>query len=240
MGIADSMKNITEGIITSYDMRVGALNSLVADTRKTLKEFRLDRKKMSKELSSGLAAFKSNLEKGVGAMIKEFHKNHKGMSDEQTKDLAKFMKNLATNVGSMLDGFQESRSEMSDDLRKRLETAVKETRSYTKKMLKEFSDNHTVMSEELREFLSKFSSDVQKQVEKLLGEYEADMKKAANAWHGMSMTLAKARAGEVAVSTDVKARPVEEAIEEAEGEVIKEGGKKKKDEKRNSLANIRI
>ena len=114
--------------------------------------------------------------------------------------------------------FRKVSSEMSDDLRKRLETAMKETRSYTKKMLKDFSDNHTVMSEELREFLSEFASDVQKKVEKLLGEYEADMKKAANAWHGMSMTLAKARAGEVAVSTDVKARPVEEAIEEVKPE----------------------
>ena len=220
MGIADSMKNITEGIITSYDMRVEALGNLVADTRETLKEFRLDRKKMSKEQASGLAAFMSGLTKSVDAMLKEFHKNHKGMSDEQAKNLAKFMKNLATNVGSMLGGFQESRSEMSDDLRKRLETAETNegNRSYTKKMLKDFSDNHTVMSEELREFLSEFASDVQKKVEKLLGEYEADMKKAANAWHGMSMTLAKARAGEVAVSTDVKARPVEEAIEEVKPE----------------------
>ena len=108
MGIADSMKNITEGIITSYDMRVEALGNLVADTRETLKEFRLDRKKMSKEQASGLAAFMSGLTKSVDAMLKEFHKNHKGMSDEQAKNLAKFMKNLATNVGSMLGGFQES------------------------------------------------------------------------------------------------------------------------------------
>ena len=37
MGIADSMKNITEDIIASYDIRVEALGNLVADTREDLK-----------------------------------------------------------------------------------------------------------------------------------------------------------------------------------------------------------
>ena len=47
MGIADSMKGITENIIASYDVRVKALGDLVAGTRKTLKGFAEERKKMS-------------------------------------------------------------------------------------------------------------------------------------------------------------------------------------------------
>ena len=47
MGIADSMKGITENITASYDVRVKALKDLVVDTRKTIKGFASDRKQMS-------------------------------------------------------------------------------------------------------------------------------------------------------------------------------------------------
>ena len=48
MGIADGVKGITENIVASYDVRVKALKDLVVDTRKTIKGFAADRKKMSR------------------------------------------------------------------------------------------------------------------------------------------------------------------------------------------------
>lgn len=235
MAIADDMKSITEDIITSYDLRVKAVGDLMADTheilknaRATLKGVASERKEMSKEQASRLAAFASDLTRSVDTMLKEFHKNHKEMSDVQAKNLVNFVKDLTENVGLMLSNLQKDRSEMSADLKKRLKKTVKEIESYTKNKLKEFSDAHADMSEELKKDLAKFTGDIQREVKKLLGEYAVDMKKAANAWQGMSNTLATARKGRAVipkVETKVKVMPVEEAIEEViEEEVPVEEG----------------
>jgi F0F1-type ATP synthase membrane subunit b/b' len=219
MAIADSMKTITENIVSSYDERVRALGDLVADTHKTLEGFASNRKKMGKEQAETLSIFVNDLTKNVENMLKGFRNDHKQMSNEQAKGLADFVKNLTGDVSSMLNGFQKDRSEMSADLKKRLKKTVMEIESYTKNKLKEFSDDHADMSEELKKELVKFTGDIQRGVKKLLGEHAADMKEAANAWQGMSETLAETRKGRTVVSkveAKVKVRPVEEAVEEEE------------------------
>ena len=49
MGIANSMKNLTENIIASYDLRVKAVGEIVANTEELLEKFASDRKEMSEE-----------------------------------------------------------------------------------------------------------------------------------------------------------------------------------------------
>jgi hypothetical protein len=221
MGIADSMKEITENIITSYDVRVKAVGDLAADTRKTLEGFAKERKKMSKEQAKNLADFVEDLSKSVEDMLKEFQREHKQMSGEQVKSLAAFVNNLIKDVGSMVNRFQRERSTMSKEVKNKLAKEVKEIETYVKKRLKEFDESHTEMSDALKMSLAKYAGDIASSVKKLLGEYAADMKKAANAWQGMSRTLARARKGGTAVSkaeTKVKVRPVKEAAEEEEEE----------------------
>lgn len=223
MGIADSMKEITEDIITSYDVRVKAVGDLAADTRKTLKGFSSDRKKMGKEQAETLSNFVNDLTRNVGNMLKGFRKNHKQMSNEQAKSLADFVENLANDVGSMLNGFQKDRGKMSKELKNKLAKEAKEIETYVKKRLKEFNEAHTEMSDALKMSLAKYVSDIASGVKKLLGEYSSDMKKAANAWQGMSKTLARARKGGAAVpkvEAKVKVRPVKEAVEEVEEEEV--------------------
>src|SRR3989338_7362108 len=79
MGIAESMKGLTEDILASYDVRVKALGDIVADThkivadaRKTIKGFASDRKKMSAEQAEALANYAKDLVKNVEGMLKEF------------------------------------------------------------------------------------------------------------------------------------------------------------------------
>jgi len=219
MGIADSMKVITGDIITSYDMRVKAVGDLAADTHKTLKGFSSDRKKMGKEQAEALSNFVNDLTRNVGNMLKGFQKNHKQMSNDQAKSLADFVENLAKDVGSMLNGFQKDRGKMSKELKNKLAKEVKEIETYVKKRLKEFNEAHTEMSDALKMSLAKYVSDIASGVKKLLGEYSSDMKEAANAWQGMSKTLARARKGGAAVpkvEAKVKVRPVKEAVEEVE------------------------
>ncbi len=222
MGIADSMKEITENIITSYDVRVKAVGDLAADTRKTLEGFAKERKKMSKEQAKNLADFVEDLSKSVEDMLKEFQREHKQMSGEQVKSLADFVNNLIKDVGSMVNRFQRERSTMSKEVKNKLAKEVKEIETYVKKRLKEFDESHTEMSDALKMSLAKYAGDIASSVKKLLGEYAADMKKAANAWQGMSRTLARARKGGTAVSkaeAKVKVRLVKEAAEEEEEEV---------------------
>lgn len=222
MGIADSMKEITENIITSYDARVKAVGDLAADTRKTLEGFAKERKKMSKEQAKNLADFVEDLSKSVEDMLKEFQREHKQMSGEQVKSLADFVNNLIKDVGSMVNRFQRERSTMSKEVKNKLAKEVKEIETYVKKRLKEFDESHTEMSDALKMSLAKYAGDIASSVKKLLGEYAADMKKAANAWQGMSRNLARARKGGTAVSkaeAKVKVRPVKEAAEEEEEEV---------------------
>jgi hypothetical protein len=87
LGIADSMKGITENIIGSYDVRVKALKELVGDTHKTIKGFTADRKEMGAEQAKNLGDFVNGLEKGVGSMLKGFQASHKEMSAEQAATL---------------------------------------------------------------------------------------------------------------------------------------------------------
>ncbi len=141
MGIADSMKGITENIIASYDVRVKALGDLGADTRKTLKGFAEERKKMSEEQAKNLADFMDGLSKSVEDMLKGFQREHKNMSDGQAKSLADFVKNLNKDVGSMLKGFQTDRGKMSKELKKDLDKYVADIVSGVKKLLGEYSSD---------------------------------------------------------------------------------------------------
>jgi len=241
MGIADSMKEITEDIITSYGVRVKAVGDLAADTHKTLKGFSSDRKKMGKEQAETLSIFVEDLSKSVEDMLKKFRKNHKQMSGEQEKSLADFVADLTKNVGNMMKGIQKEHKEMADNLRTSLGKGeadrlksfkammgnirkdIKQVETYVANKLKEFSDAHAEMSDALKMSLAKYVSDIASSVKKLLGEYSSDMKKAANVWQGMSKTLARARKGGAAVpkvEAKVKVRPVKEAVEEVEEEEV--------------------
>ncbi|MEW6410764.1 MAG: hypothetical protein AB1488_11780 [Nitrospirota bacterium] len=202
MAIADDMKKITENIIASYDVRVKALDALVHDTRKTLKGFASDRKKMSKEQASRLADFVADLTKNVGNTMKGIQRAHKEMADNLKESLEK-------GETDRLKGFKN----MMGDIRR----DIKDIETYVANKLKEFSDAHADMSEELKKDLAKYVAGIVSETKKLLGEYSSDMKKAANAWQGMSKTMARARKGRAVVpkvEAEVRVRPVKEAIEE--------------------------
>jgi len=193
MAIAEDMKKLAENIITSHDVRVKALGTLVTDTHKTLKGFERDRKKMAVEQAKDLAGFVKGLAKNVEDMLKGFKKNHEQMSKEQAKNLADFVTNLAADVGSMLSDFQKARGEMSEELKDRLAKEVKEIETYVANKLKEFNKAHTDMSKELKKELNDYVMGIVKETKRLLKEYSSDMAQASKTWKNMSATMAKAR-----------------------------------------------
>jgi gas vesicle protein len=174
MAIADEMKKLTENIIFSNDVRVKALGELVADTRKTLNGFSMDRKKMGVQQARDLADFMNGLSKNVQSllksardMIQQFHKENMQMSKEQAKNLADFVKGLVSSVGSMLDSFQKDHAHMSKELKTKLAREIKDIQAEVERILGD--------------------------ADKLMGEYSADIAGAKKAWQSMSATMAKAR-----------------------------------------------
>ncbi len=216
MEIANSMRGITENIITSYDARVRALGDLVVDTRKTLKGFASDRKKMAREQAESLAHFTRGLSKSAEDMLKGFREDHQQMSEKQAKNLTDFIKDLTKDVSSMLSGFQKDRGKMSKELKNRLAKEVKEIETYIGKKLKEFDEAHAEMSEQQKKDLAKFISGMTSEVKMLLTGYRKDINSASHIWGGMASTLAKARRGGsvgMKVEAGENATTVEETVE---------------------------
>ncbi len=232
MGIADSMKGITENIVASYDVRVKALKDLVTDTHKTLKGFAADRKKMSKEQAIALADFVADLTKNVGNMIKGFQKEHKEMADNLKESLAKGEEYRIKDFKAMMAGIQKE---------------IKGIETYVKNKLKEFNEAHADMSEELKKELAKFVNDLVKttkklmsdiqarqkernaQVADLLDSYKTEREKMAANWQALTATMDKRRGGKPVVSVGAKVETVEEAVKKpAKGKGKKKGRKKSK------------
>jgi len=239
MTVAEDMKKLAENIITSHDVRVKTLGTLVADTHKTLKGFEQDRKKTAAEQAKSLADFVKGLTKNVEDMLEGFDKNHKQMSKKQAKNLADFVTNLAADVGSMLSDFQKARGEMSEELKDRLAKEVKEIETYVANKLKEFNKAHTDMSKELKKELNDYVMGIVRETKKLLKEYGSNMAQAKKAWNNMSATITKARkAGFVMPKVDVgeKVTTVKQATHKAQGK--KKSAKKSKRNRQKAHAGV--
>ncbi|MFH1856385.1 MAG: hypothetical protein ABH836_04030 [Candidatus Omnitrophota bacterium] len=181
MGIADSMKGITQNILNSYDERVTALAELVADTqqivasaRKTLKGFSSDRKKISSEQAENLSNFVKDLTQDVGSMLKTFNKNRRQLSHEQVKvfeaqakNLAEFVKTMSKDVASMINDFNKQRINATEDLKEKLTKEIKEIKTSVK--------------------------DTLKSTQRLMADSHTDMEKTRKVWQDMSCVLAKSR-----------------------------------------------
>jgi len=161
MGIASDMKNLSEDIVSSYDVRVKAIGILVNNVHRTLKGFSTDRKKMANEQAKALKDFVNELSNSVGNMIEGIQKGHKEMADKLKADLAKGEEERLKGEEERLKDFKT----MMADIQK----AVKEIETYVKNKLKEFSDAHADMSEELKKELAKYVNDLVNTTKELMG-----------------------------------------------------------------------
>ena len=203
MGIAESMKSLTEDILISYDTRVKALGGIVADThkivadaRKTVKGFATDRKKMSVEQAEVLGNYGKDLAENISNLLKEFGKNRKHMSEAQAKSLTDFVKDLTKKTGSMLNGFGKDRKEMSEDLKDKLTKEVKGIEIAVKNIVGD--------------------------AQSLITGYRSDMTKARRTWQGMAASVGKSRE----TGEKITLAPVEET--KKKGKSKKRGRKKGK------------
>lgn len=180
MNIADGMRNITENIIASHQVRARALGSLVsevsellADARKMIKNDAADRKAMSKEQAAELARFTGDLAADIVAKLKGFHKE--------------------------LELVANDRVITAKELKSRLKKEANSLRNLVKKTLGDYAKDHAEMSEALRHNLHDYVKDIVKAVGDLMtvthgmmSGYRTDIRKARSIWGNMMNTLAKA------------------------------------------------
>jgi len=183
MGIAGSMKDLTDHIITSHNVRIKALGDLVLDTKKTLQDFTQERQNMGRRQGKDLLDFVSGLSKGVDDTLKGFHKSHKRMSDEQAKNLENFAKNLANNTEKMLKQVMKNRKHMSAEQAKNLRGFAANLTKDVTGMLKDFQKDHQQMGDEQAKNLADFVNDLTRDVGSMMngftktrGEMSADLK----------------------------------------------------------------
>lgn len=208
MGIVDSMKAMTEDIVASHDLRVKAVGDLVVDTRGMLKEFAQDHKEMSEEQAKNLADFVVELSKDVSNMIKSFQNEHKEMGSALKESLKQSEADRLKNFKDMMGNIQK---------------CIEDIETYVANKLKEFSDAHADMGERLKKDLDKYVAGIVSETKRLLKGFQADRKEVSKElqqmaahWQALTATMAKKRGVKPKVEAKVKARPVEEAIEELE------------------------
>ena len=170
MTIGENMKKLTENLIFSSNIRLKSVNDLLSDTRKTLKRFSSDRKKMAAQQAKDLAEFMNGLSNSVQGMLKDsrdtvegFHKQNNQMSKEQAKNLTGFVNSLVKDVGSMLNTFQKDHSNMTKETKSKLDSDINQIKSEVERIIGEADD--------------------------LIGEYNSEMAQARKAWKSISTGL---------------------------------------------------
>jgi len=213
MAITSGMKDITQGIISSYDARI----AWEAQRKGASAE-------LKKELTQGVAARKSE----VKGMRNGFQSAHKEMSTELRKSLAQG---------------ETERKEVSAGLKKELTQGVAARKSEVKGMLNGFQSSHKAMSTELRKSLAESQAERKKasaELEKELVDYvrgikgevagmrqetRADLREASAAWQELAVTMRAKRARvevppKVEIPVPEEEVPVEEEIPDLEAKLL--------------------
>jgi len=183
MEVANSMRNLTEQMLASYNVRVKALGDLVSDTRKTLEDFAEERKNMGHGQSKHLFDFANALSANVDDMLKGYHKNRKTMSDKQTRYLEGFTSDLVKNTTNTLNRLLKGRRQMSNEQEKNLTGFTASLTRNVKAILKGFYKDHRRMSDEQAKNLGDFVNNLARDTNTMMngfkkthGEMSAELK----------------------------------------------------------------
>ncbi len=206
MGIATDMKNLSDDIIVSHDMRVKAIGGLVKDTRNMLKGFQKEHEEMADNL-------RMNLDKGETQRLKDFKSM---MADTQHS-----IREIENYVANRLKEFSNAHADMRGGLIKELVRDVGNTVKATKKLMSDIQSRQKERNAEIAD---------------LMDEFRTEREKMAASWQALTATMAKKRGGngKAFVSAGEQVMTVEEAIGKkgAVPKSMKKGAKKSKKVKR--------
>jgi len=183
MAIATSMKELTQDILSSSEVRGGKLTELKEETRTLrreavgmVKDFSTSRSKASRQLRQQLAQSTTDRRKQVMEsrddaqnLLKGFQASRQDSGAQLRQELAQGRKDLVQNekerkqeVGNLLDNFQNSRQETNAQLRKdlaegkaKMKSEVKETLADAEALISDYQSSRRTMSAHLKNDLSK-------------------------------------------------------------------------------------
>ncbi|PIU29278.1 MAG: hypothetical protein COT09_01660 [Candidatus Hydromicrobium americanum] len=214
MGLAEDTKKLAEDIVASYDLRVKEIRKLAKDTQSMLKEFQGEQKGMAAELKKTFKQEEADRLKAEADRIKAFGSMKNEIQAEQEK------RNKA--VADLLEKFAKDHEAMANELRGTLAEGEAERNKAVADLLEKFAKDHEDMAAELRKTLKEGEVVRLKEVLNLLQEFKTEREKMAANWQALTAAMAKRRSIKLKVETEVKARPVEEAIKEMEEKVTPE------------------
>jgi len=120
MNLADGMRNITENIIASHQVRVRALGNLVKEVSETIRSNAADRKAMSEEQSAELARFAHDLASRVQKELELMCKDRTLSAKNLKSRLQKEARDLRNLIKKTLSDYAKDHAEMGEALRHNL------------------------------------------------------------------------------------------------------------------------
>jgi hypothetical protein len=199
MGISNSMRELTQDILSSTEERAKELtkikegtNILRQDAVDMVKDFSISRgetsRQLSQELSQSVADRKQVVMQSLEnaqSMIQDFHDSRRKSGEQLCKELAQGNKLLVQNekkrkqeVGEMLDAFQNSREETGVELRKdlangkaKIKLEVKEALTNARDMVNGYQSSRQTMGAELKNDLVKDRDERKANVEDMRNDF---------------------------------------------------------------------
>ena len=200
MNLADGMRNITENIIASHQVRVRALGNLVKEVSETIRSNAADRKAMSEEQSAELARFAHDLASRVQKELELMCKDRTLSAKNLKSRLQKEARDLRNLIKKTLSDYAKDHAEMGEAQRRNLH-------GYVNGIVKAVGDLTTV-------------------THGMMSGYRSDIRKAGNIWGSMTNTIAKA-GGKKAALPVIRAKEVIGTVKQAVRKVQKRKKSKK-------------
>jgi len=217
LNISEQMKNLTEGVITSYEDRVSNIENiffnthqLLGDYQKALFGLRDERDTLTKELRDKLAKTESlrhkdfdqmmgsilneqsEREKEVKTLLEEYVAEQKGLAKGLKESLSDFNQQLVKGDKIRLGDYKQKIAEIKKQQLER--------QNQVKGMLKGFQTKasecrreNEELAQEIKNLLGKGESVRIKDFKAMLRGFQKERKGAADAWQSLSLAMAKKR-----------------------------------------------
>ena len=223
MGIATSMKELTQDILSSSEDRADGLAKLKKQTsvlrreaKDMVKDFSASHHETSRQLKRRLAQSNADMKKqGMASreeaqnLIKGFQAERKESGTQLRKELAQNERECKKQVQDLMEGFQESRHDASYHLSKELaeskakiKSEVWEVLADVDALIKDYQSSRRTMGAQLKNDLSKDRVGRKAEVEEMLGDFQkdraevrADLNQASDTWREMALTICTEKAG---------------------------------------------
>ncbi|MBI4302632.1 MAG: hypothetical protein HY664_08495 [Chloroflexi bacterium] len=116
MPTREEIQSLAQGIISSYENRIGDMKQLRETVKLGLKDFQNSRVAIGRELRAELTKNTTDLKQEVSTQLSSFNNAHAAMSKEMKAELAKGVADLHRDVMAILKGFDTELRETGTEL----------------------------------------------------------------------------------------------------------------------------